>query len=62
MKKFLILVSIFISTIVLFAQESTKENITKLYIATFDRAPDTNGINYWMSRDMPIEDIAKKFF
>lgn len=39
--------------------------LTDLYIASFDRAPDSLGLNYWGSRlsdGMPISAIAASFF
>lgn len=40
----------------------TLEEVTKLYVATFNRAPDAAGIDYWVNSGMPIEDIAQSFF
>ena len=40
-------------------------NLVELYIASFNRAPDAMGLNYWGSRlydGMPLEQIAKSFF
>jgi V8-like Glu-specific endopeptidase len=36
--------------------------ITRLYVATFNRAPDRIGLEYWVSTDMSIEKIAMSFF
>ena len=44
------------------AQQATNNNITKLYIATFDRAPDAQGINYWVNSNHSLEEIASSFF
>jgi len=49
------------------AQLSSQQvfDITSLYIATFNRAPDALGIDYWGSRlfdGMKMTDIAKTFF
>jgi len=38
------------------------EYITKLYIATFNRAPDAKGLNYWVNSGIAIEQMAKYFF
>ncbi len=51
-----------ITTNILFAQEATNENLTKLYAATFDRTPDSDGLNYWLSSNLTLEDIAISFF
>ena len=41
----------------------TEESVTKLYIATFDRAPDKAGLDYWLYQsDLHIEGIAASFF
>ena len=42
-----------------------ESQITELYIATFNRAPDADGLNYWVEQyknGMSLEDIAKSFF
>jgi hypothetical protein len=44
------------------AQEATNESVTKLYVATFDRAPDADGLQYWVNTKAPLEDIASSFF
>ncbi len=62
MKKFILVSLVFIFTITSFAQEATKDNLIELYVATFDRAPDSDGIDYWHSTNMPLENIAKSFF
>ncbi len=41
----------------------TEESVTRLYIATFDRAPDKTGLEYWLHQSgLHIEEIAKSFF
>jgi Tol biopolymer transport system component len=40
----------------------TLAEVTKLYVATFNRAPDAAGINYWANSGMSIENIAQSFF
>ena len=47
------------------AQESVEAQIAELYIATFDRAPDAAGLEYWVEQyqnGMSIEEIAQSFF
>ncbi len=45
------------------ATAPTKENVTQLYIATFDRAPDAPGLAYWLNDSMlELEGIASSFF
>lgn len=42
---------------------ATNANVTKLYIATFDRAPDAGGLNYWVNQSgLSLEQIAQSFF
>ncbi|MBL0721742.1 MAG: hypothetical protein JJV88_04100 [Sulfurovum sp.] len=39
------------------------DNVTKLYIATFGRAPKKEGSNYWLYESkLNLEDIARSFF
>ncbi len=61
MKKSIILLLI---TLSLFSSEKnpTKEEVTKLYIATFNRAPDKLGIDYWLNSNLKLSEIAKSFF
>lgn len=42
----------------------TKEDVSKIYIATFNRAPDALGLDYWVNNSgfTDIEDVAKSFF
>ncbi|PHS56502.1 MAG: hypothetical protein COB17_08910 [Sulfurimonas sp.] len=42
----------------------SQEDITSIYVATFNRAPDSAGLNYWMNDSGfdNIEDIASSFF
>jgi len=41
---------------------TSAKDITKLYIATFNRAPDSKGIRYWVSSNQPLNNIASSFF
>ncbi|SFV63189.1 Chitinase [hydrothermal vent metagenome] len=61
LKKILILV-ILLGTF-LNAEAPTEDSVTKLYIATFNRAPDKAGLNYWVNESgLKLEDIARSFF
>ncbi len=40
----------------------TRTEVTELYVATFLRAPDAAGLNYWVSSGLTIEGIASSFF
>ncbi len=58
-----LLLALLLLTAVANATEPTEESITKLYIATFDRAPDAAGLNYWFNDSgLSLEKIAKSFF
>ncbi len=56
-----LLLSVFLSGN-LYAQEITKENLAKLYVATFDRAPDSDGLDYWLDSSFTLEQVAMSFF
>ena len=46
-------------------QHSQITNLVELYVASFNRAPDSVGLDYWGSRlsdGMSLQDIAKSFF
>ncbi len=58
----IVLISLF-SAVLLNATAPTTENVTKLYIATFKRAPDSAGLNYWVKEsNLQLEGIASSFF
>jgi len=40
----------------------TLAEVTEVYIATFDRAPDADGLDYWVNAGLTIEEIAEYFF
>jgi uncharacterized protein YkwD len=44
------------------ATEANRSNVTKLYAATFNRAPDKTGLDYWVDSGFTLEDIAISFF
>ena len=57
---FILLVSLNI-----FASEEvpTQEEVAKLYVATFNRAPDADGLKYWTNDSgLKLSQIAKSFF
>jgi len=50
-------------TLSLNATTATKQNVTKLYVATFNRAPDSAGLDYWVNNSgLNLENIAQSFF
>ncbi len=49
----------------LYASENspTKEEVARLYVATFNRAPDNSGLDYWVySSGLTLSQIAQSFF
>ena len=41
----------------------TREEVAKLYVATFDRAPDAAGLSYWVEKSgLTLSQIARSFF
>ncbi len=47
----------------LFAQTPNYKNVTRLYIATFNRTPDMAGLDYWVYQsNLSLEKIAESFF
>ena len=64
MKKLLLMILFvsFFNSIVVADNAVTDNSVTKLYIATFDRAPDSDGINYWLNAEMSLNEIAMSFF
>ncbi len=44
------------------ATEANRENVAKLYVATFDRAPDAAGLDYWVNTPLSLEEIAQSSF
>ncbi len=61
-KLFLVILFIFTVSNANGATEPTCESVTKLYIATFNRAPDASGLCYWLNSGFSIEEIAESFF
>ncbi len=41
---------------------ATRGEVTEIYVATFDRAPDAAGLDYWVNTGLTIEGIAQSFF
>ena len=40
----------------------TQEQVEELYIATFNRASDADGLDYWVNSGLSIDEIAESFF
>ncbi len=63
MKKIFFMMIIFWSSYWAMAQVATYDNVAKLYVATFNRAPDADGLEYWVYKsNLSLEGIAKSFF
>lgn len=58
-----LLLSLLFITTVLNATTPTQENVTRLYIGYFDRAPDAEGLDYWVNNsELSLEEISASFF
>lgn len=58
-----ILLSLLLLTALLNATAPTQENVAKLYVAMFDRAPDSAGLDWWINDSgLDLEGIAQSFF
>jgi len=56
-------VIIFVFTTFVLATTPINTNVTRLYIANFDRAPDADGLKYWVEESgLFLEEIAMSFF
>ena len=62
MLKRLFLALLLMGTMLHAAEAPTKNSVTEIYIATFDRAPDAAGLDYWVNSGLSIEEIAASFF
>ena len=59
--KFIVMVIIF--TITILSEVPNYKNVTRLYIATFNRTPDIEGLKYWVyDSKLSLEEIASSFF
>jgi len=63
MKK-LVYVLVILTTLLRASEEvPAKEEVAKLYVATFNRAPDFSGLNYWTNDSgLRLSQIAESFF
>jgi hypothetical protein len=65
MKNFVLsILSVFmVSGAMLHAEAPTYDSVTKLYVATFNRAPDSAGLEYWLNGSgLQLEQISQSFF
>jgi len=44
------------------ASTTSREEITQVYVSTFNRAPDAEGLEYWYESGLAIEEISASFF
>ena len=42
--------------------KTTREEIAQVYVSTFNRAPDAEGLEYWYDTGLAIEQISASFF
>jgi hypothetical protein len=58
-----LLLSLLLIGTILNATAPTKATVARLYLATFDRAPDAKGLEYWLNESgLTLEQIAQSFF
>ena len=62
LSKTLVLTILSLSLLLSSQEIPTTKEITKLYVATFNRAPDRTGLEYWVNSNISIEEIAMSFF
>ncbi len=56
------IILLFMTVMALNATTPTYENVTTLYVATFDRTPDVAGLKYWINDSgLNLEEIASSF-
>jgi len=61
--KTIAILAIFVFSSYLYAEKPTQESVTRLYVATFERAPDKAGLDYWVNNSgLNLEGIAESFF
>ena len=60
--KLLIAITLLLSTTYASEKSPTRGEVSKLYVATFDRAPDSRGLNYWVNSGLTLSQIAQSFF
>lgn len=46
----------------IYGEEPTQESTAELYIAFFERAPDADGLEYWLKSGLSLEQISESFF
>jgi hypothetical protein len=62
LRKILVIFLVIMGTL-LSASPKSQDSVTELYIATFDRAPDIDGLRYWVkSSTLELEGVAQSFF
>ncbi len=62
-KRLLFIFLALILSLSIYAETPTYKNVTRLYIATFHRTPDLEGLKYWIDNSgLELEGIAQSFF
>jgi len=63
MRRVIALLAMFVFSSFSYAEKPTQESVTRLYVATFERAPDKAGLDYWVNNSgLSLEGIAESFF
>ncbi len=61
--KLLLIITVATSLFYASEQSPTKDEVAKLYVATFNRAPDSAGLDYWIDNSgLTLSQIAQSFF
>jgi len=60
--KIVLVVFVLANTAFASLEEPTQEEVAKLYVATFNRAPDAAGLEYWVNSGLNLQEIAQSFF
>ena len=61
--KLIFILSLLVTTSFTSEEVPTQEEVAKLYVATFNRAPDSAGLDYWVNNSgLSLSKIAQSFF
>lgn len=58
----IVMTNFIVADTIVSANETRTQSITKLYVAVFNRAPDSAGLAYWVKSDFSLDQIAMSFF
>ncbi len=61
--KYILIFFVLVGSVFATEEVPSKEEVAKLYVATFNRAPDSAGLEYWVyDSDLTLSQIAQSFF